>query len=111
MSNPIIIHVKTAFNYFEDMSANKMFSLARPLLKSSSPITLTMNIDYDFKGAEQAGTVDVPAGVGAKLSYFSDWISINGLGYCAALEISGAAADLTMDWYGWAITYQRGGIL
>ena len=61
-SQPINFVCKTAFNYFENLSSNKMYHMARPLLKATDAITMTMNVDYDFKGADQAGTVNVSAG-------------------------------------------------
>jgi hypothetical protein len=124
-SSAINFVCKTAFNYFDDLSNNKMYHMARPLLKASDAITMTMNIDYDFKGADQAGTVNVSAGsyslfdvalfdvatFSSDSLYFNDWISINGMGFCAAFELSGSAKNASMEWYSWAITYESGGVL
>lgn len=124
-STPIDFICKTAFNYFEDLSRNKMYHMARPLLKATDAITMTMNVDYDFKGADQAGTVNVSAGSASLFDvalfdvntfsgnslYFNDWISINGMGFCAAFELSGSAENAGFEWYNWALTYEPGGVL
>jgi hypothetical protein len=124
-SDTISFHAKTAYNYFQDFSSNKMFHMARPLIRSTDAMSMTMNVDYDFLNVSQYGDVNVSAGNSSLFDsalfdvslftsdtlYFNDWISINGMGFCASFELSGSATGKSFEWYNWAITYEPGGVL
>jgi hypothetical protein len=118
--------LKTAYNYFGNQSQNKMFHMARPLLKSTETTALTCNVDCDFAQTVNTGTINITAGSADALwdvatfdisswsgssIYFNDWISVNGMGYCAAFEFSGSTSTANIDFYNWAIAFEPGGII
>ena len=124
-STPFNFSVKTAYNYFGDGGRQKMFKMVRPLLRSSEGLSLTINVDYDFKQVTAKGGVTVSSGAGslfdvalwdvnyfsASSVYFQDWVSLNGIGFCASLQLSGQSNSNTLEWNNFAISYEPGGVI
>jgi hypothetical protein len=123
--DPIAASVKTSFQYFGGMDAHKSFKMVRPLFFSSGSISPLIGINTDFNDAPITGTVviadesisrwgsavwgvDVWASDGAN---FQNWLSVNGIGYSAALKMQISANNQFCQWHGWEIMFERGGLI
>lgn len=91
----------SAFNYLGDPTTNKHFKLIRPMFQTSTPPSYLarLNVDYDLSSLVGVPTVPGESSISAiwdadlwdncfwsgVSTVYSPWLSVNGLGFCAAL--------------------------
>ena len=81
------IKLRPAYNYFGDRSASKQFVEARPILKQSEGLTLTMDADVDYQDTTATNTVTDLANTAYKL--YAPRVGLQGIGRCASIRIDG----------------------
>lgn len=123
----------TAFNYFGSRGSLKQFTMVQPLIVSDGRVTPAIEVDVDFKVGAPIATVSEITNVGTNWGEgvwgefmwasstisVSDWISVSGIGQCAAVdmvltvavpEIS-AGQPITLQVNGFNLMFKPGGIL
>lgn len=81
------IKLRPAYNYFGDRSASKQFVEARPILKQSEGLTLTMDADVDYQDTTATNTVTDLTNTAYKL--YAPRVGLQGIGRCASIRIDG----------------------
>lgn len=114
-----------AFSYFRSKGREKLFGLARPILKINGTIqvALSFNVDFsqatpNFNYASVSTSTSAPWDTspwdatpwGGDTQVLKDWQTINGIGFAGSLSI-GAITSLPLGWQSTDYTYQLGGIL
>lgn len=121
---------QSAFNYFDDRGHNKRFAMIRPTIITDFSVTPGVGIFVDFN---KTGFISTPqtALVGPLWDSAiwddaiwpdegmteQDWMSISGIGHCAAVVIqvntidSGSADGIVLQLNSYDITFERGGII
>ena len=121
----IVAKVKTAFQYFGGIDANKSFKMVRPLLLSSGEMSPIIGINTDFTDSPITGSVVISTNYNSKWGTaiwgvskwasdnvtFQNWVSVNGIGYNAALKMEINANNQYCQWHGWEIMFERGGLV
>ena len=103
IGNYIDGEVLTAYNYFETPGQQKRWVFARPILQSGVVPSTGVSLDVDFSLLSEEPTIPLPDPVPSAplwgLAYwgvsfwptrderYRNWISVVGLGYCAALNM------------------------
>lgn len=121
-----IVSIATpAFSYFKSKGQEKLFGMARPILKINGTIqvALSFNVDFNqstpnFNYAAVSTSSSAPwdtspwdvTAWGGDIQIIKDWQTINGLGFAGSLSI-GAITTLNLGWQSTDYTYQFGGIL
>lgn len=114
-----------AFNYFGEMSTQKEWTLARPLVAIDNDTGFVFGINTDFDttpptgvptfSATTAASWDVSkwdTGVwGGDPAIQKQWQTVSGLGYCAAMHILAATNIGRIEWSATDYAYKRGGVL
>lgn len=117
--------VKTSFQFYGGNQQQKAYKMVKPLIYCVGTISPAINIDVDFGDVALVGTANLSGTNGAQWdvalwdvalwatesALFNQWISVNGIGYCAALKMSVQANEQTMEWHNWTITYEMGGLI
>lgn len=120
----IPIDIKTAFNYFEDRSSLKQFLMARPIVNGNSRFSFAFDIDVDFADTSTTQTVSVTSDAGAPWDtsdwdtaswgddtiLMTEWYSVAGLGYSAAVKLKGSFTDVDFKINSMNMIYQPGGL-
>lgn len=114
-----------AFSYFRSKGREKLFGMARPILKinGSIQVALSFNVDFNvntpnFNYATVSTTTSSPwdtspwdtTAWGGDSQVIKDWQTINGIGFSGSLSI-GAITMNSLGWQSTDYTYQMGGIL
>lgn len=81
------IKLRPAYNYFGDRSASKQFVEARPILKQSEGLSITMDSDVDYQDTTATNTVTDTTDTAYKL--YAPRIGLRGIGRCASIRIDG----------------------
>lgn len=81
------VKLRPAYNYFGDRSASKQFVEARPILKQSEGLTLTMDADVDYQDTTATNTVTDLTNTAYKL--YAPRVGLQGIGRCASIRIDG----------------------
>lgn len=121
-----IVSIATpAFSYFKSKGREKLFGLARPLLKINGTIqvALQFNVDFNLDTPNLSyATVSTSGGSpwdtspwdtspwGGDFQIIKDWQTINGIGFSGSLTI-GAVTNTVLSWQSTDYTYQMGGVL
>lgn len=121
-----IVSIATpAFSYFKSKGREKLFGLARPLLKINGTIqvALQFNVDFNLDTPNLAyATVSTSGGSpwdtspwdvspwGGDFQILKDWQTINGIGFSGSLTV-GTITNTSLSWQSTDYTYQTGGIL
>lgn len=121
-----IVSIATpAFSYFKSKGQEKLFGMARPILKidGSIQVGLNFNIDFNtpvpnFSYATLSTSSSAPWDLspwdvtpwGGDTVIIKDWQTINGVGFAGSLSV-GAITQNTLSWQSTDYTYQLGGIL
>lgn len=93
--------VKTAFDYFDQHSQSKRFTMVRPLIATDGAVNPAMEINVDFEDRVPTGTASFSAVTGAtwdvsawdvsdwaaSAAVNKQWFSAQGVGNCAALRM------------------------
>lgn len=77
--------LRMAYNYFGDRSTNKQFVEARPLIRMSEGLTLTMGVDVDYKDVAPTTTVTDTSDTAYKL--YTPRIGLQGIGRAGSIRI------------------------
>ncbi len=117
--------MKTAFSYFGSRGRQKRWTMARPVFFSEAGLTPAIGVNVDFEDGDPSGTTsyssvggtlwdtglwDVSAWSGAP-QVFKGWLSIAGIGYCAAFRMQTATRGLTTRLNSIDYMYEVGGQL
>lgn len=116
---------QTAFNYFKNLSQQKRWTMAQPILQSNGTpdIFLGLNVDFDTNDPTATltftptayGTWDTAVwdtGVwGGALSVLKNWQSIIGLGFCAATRMVCAAQGIEVRWVATNFVWEPGAVI
>jgi len=122
---PIVSYAQPAFSYFKSKGEQKLFGMARPILKLNGSIQIATNFDTDFNQtapnfnyATTSTSTSSPWDTspwdttpwGGDSQIIKDWTTINGVGFAGSLSI-GAQTTNSLGWQSTDYTYQVGGIL
>ena len=114
-----------AFSYFKSKGVEKLFGMARPILKinGSIQVALTFNTDFNQNVINfNYATVSSSGGSAwdvspwdtspwaSEMQIIKDWQTINGIGFAGSLSI-GALTSIGLGWQSTDYTFQMGGIL
>jgi hypothetical protein len=122
----ITVDGKPAFSYFESM-AEKRFLMARPVFRSSAPLTivpLTLNVDYGdlinpapyFNLGLSAPWNTSPWNLtpwGGQVPTFTikNWLGVSGIGYAASGRVSFQINNIAIQWQSIDYLFEEGGPL
>jgi F0F1-type ATP synthase membrane subunit c/vacuolar-type H+-ATPase subunit K len=115
---------KSAFNYFGSRR-QKQFTLARPIIASTTLPPLAVGLNLDFSDADPVGVVsgNLSAAAlwdsgtwdaalwGGDKTIFRNWQGVRGVGFCAATRLKFAGSGFEVSWISTDYVYQDGGIL
>lgn len=123
--NSFSASVQSAYNYFENRSKNKRFTMARlNTLTTSTNSGISISINTDFKEQDITNIVSPPQTAaatwdsalwdaaiwsGAFLNN-NDWQTLSGIGYCGSLSVKMLVTGGTL-WIASDIIYEDGGII
>jgi len=116
--------IMPAFSYFEALGQEKYFTFVRPLILSNQAVNLSyiLNLDYTVSKPK---TPSLSVGFGSPwgspwnttpwtqtMSRLNkNWLGLGGVGYAAALRISGLTKDITASLQSIDYVYEPGGTL
>ena len=116
---------KTSFQYVGGRNAQKSYKMVRPLIIAAGPMVPVVGVNVDFRDDALTGTASVlpgnnavwdtakwDAGLWAAESIlYANWLSVSGIGYCAAVKMIVQANNQFCRWQGFDIMYETGGLL
>lgn len=121
----ITVDCKPAFSYF-DSDQQKRFLMARPIFRTSAPISPTITLNVDFQDVQNASPLfsqglsapwntspwnTTPWGGVYPLFLKRDWIGINGVGYAASGRLSFQSKNIVVQWQSIDYMFEDGGPL
>lgn len=124
-STDIIGDAKTSFQYFGGRGLLKKFNMIRPIMSSDGDLPLAAALNVDFEdttptlvpstvestGTEwDAGTWDDFDWAGG-LNITKQWISVQGLGYSAAVKVRTQTGAQQIRWYSTDVLFEKGGFI
>lgn len=122
----IIARAQTAFSYFGQKGALKLWQMCRPVFLLNGSLQLTLSLNVDFNTQLATGTVGISVGNqaiwnvslwpkptlwGDPLLIYKNWFGVSGLGYAASLNVQVSALDVTMQWQSTDFIFQGGGLV
>ena len=121
----ISFEVKTAYNYFDDMTKKKHFKMGRMHVLSSGTPAFVFDVDVDFQDTPVTQTVQTLAGSGATWddatwdvdewqgegNASAEWRTLTGLGRSAAVVVKGDFKNLGFSISSFDIIYETGSYL
>lgn len=110
--NDIFFDGKTAFSYMDEPEALKQFIMARPLISSQGVITPVIDCNVDFEDVQPTAAPTFAGAAGSPWDTSPwdtspwgggdlinrNWISVDGLGYAAALRFKVATNGVGVKW-------------
>jgi hypothetical protein len=119
----IEVDLKTSFNYLDDRSSLKKFTMARVIAASNGTITFNFNVDVDMQDRLLTDTITITGDSGSEWDvadwdssdwdsgaiYSQDTYSCDGLGRCVALRLKGSYRDLEHSITAFHLIYENGG--
>lgn len=114
-----------AFSYFKSKGQEKLFGMARPILKINGTIQVALSFNVDFNTTTpnfNYATVSTSSSSpwdtspwdtspwGGDSQILKDWQTVNGIGFAGSLSIGAVTAN-NLGWQSTDFTYQRGGVL
>ncbi len=116
---------ETAFNYFNDRTQQKRWSMAQPIFQTNGipQISLGLNIDFDTNEPTSSlsfspityGVWDTSlwdSGVwGGSLSVLRNWQSVVGIGFCAATRLRCASQGIEVRWLATNFVWEKGAVI
>ena len=114
--------VLQAFNYFETRGVIKYFTRGRPTIYSNGQPAISIGVNVDFQTADTVGPLSFSptayglwdAGLWGQALWGSDtvvsnnFVGLQGIGYCAAVNFNSSSKNLTLEWASTDIVYQLG---
>lgn len=122
---PITSTATPAYSYFKSKGQEKLFGMARPILKINGTLQVALSFNVDFNTAPpnfNYATVSTSSSSpwdtspwdvtswGGDAQILKDWQTINGIGFAGSLSIGGVTSN-NLGWQSTDYTYQMGGIL
>lgn len=115
--------IRTAFNYFDNRSQNKRFTMGRPIVTASADMTFVFQVDTDFAETTITDTASITGSAGAEWDSATwdadawsdsnlrndDWYSLTGLGRAASIVVEADVQDLNANIAAFDIVYEAGG--
>ena len=103
--------IKTAFNYFGMRGQQKRFPMLRPLITSDNRISPLVTLNVDFQDSIPSGVPSTNTNSAIYWNQFnwdaaywppaettsSNWVSVSGIGYCAAVRLRAVASVSGID--------------
>lgn len=128
---PIFAMVKTAFAYPGGRGQQKKYHFCRPLIMVAGDMSPAVNINVNLGDEPIDGAADMdtgggdygvwdysewqPSGTPAKwapdINLFQEWLSVNGIGYSVALKMNIVIDRNKLEWQGWDLQFERGGLI
>lgn len=116
--------IKPAFNYFGKLGQQKYFTYVRPIIASTDTVNLSYILDLDYDDTKPAApSVSTGSGSpwdtspwditpwGGTPTINRDWLAVGGIGYAAALRISGSTNGMQASLQSIDYVYEGGGVL
>ncbi len=111
-----------AFNYFETRGVIKYFTRGRPTIYSNGQPAISIGVNVDFQTADIVGPLSFSptayglwdVGLWGTALWGSDtvvtnnFVGLQGIGYCAAVNFNSSSKNLTLEWASTDIVYQLG---
>jgi hypothetical protein len=111
-----------AFNYFETRGVIKYFTRGRPTIYSNGQPAISIGVNVDFQTADIVGPLSFSptayglwdVGLWDQALWGSDtvvsnnFVGLQGIGYCAAVNFNSSSKNLTLEWASTDIVYQLG---
>ena len=123
--NAIIGKVKPAFQYFGNATAQKRFTMMRPIFVSSGGISSAIKLNTDFQDSlptsvpAYSGVMGTQwdAGQWDTFQWAGDsqiskrWLTSGGIGYSATVNMQVTAKDISVSWLSIDYVFEQGGTL
>lgn len=115
-----------AFNYFKSPGINKRWSMMRPVLNVSDVPSVLSGLNVDFSLTAPTSPLSFTPSVYGKwdsslwdsgmwgsggLSVSKSWVTVSGIGTCAAPVLQSSINGVELHWMATDIVFERGGIL
>lgn len=118
----IVAEMVTGYEYVGGRGIQKRFTMARPVLQTTGPFTYAMDVEVDFETRTTLPTIssNLPAGAAwdsavwdssswsGGYSLQRNWVSVEGLGYAAAIHLKASSQTMTMNVMSFDVTYEKG---
>jgi hypothetical protein len=99
--------------------------MARPILSTNGNISPAVNLSVDFSTKTIPGSGTFSGAVGGVWGTATwgtsvwggvdvtkaKWLSVNGIGYCASLNMRTNSKAITCRWNAWDLMYEQGGMV
>lgn len=124
-TNNITSIATPAFSYFKSKGIEKLFGMARPILKINGTVQVALSFNIDFnQQSPNFGYATISTSTsspwdtspwdtspwGGDSQILKDWQTINGIGFAGSLSIGSITAN-NLSWQSTDYTFQTGGIL
>jgi hypothetical protein len=121
-STAITTRALQAFNYFETRGVIKYFTRGRPTIYTNGIPTIAVGVNVDFQTEDQVGALSFAsssAGLwnqglwnqatwGSATVVTNNFVGLQGIGYCAAINFNSSSKNITLEWASTDIVYQLG---
>jgi hypothetical protein len=122
----IIATAKQAFNYFGNRGQLKHWKFVRPNLTVTGNIALSLTLNVDFDPTLPTNAIPISSGNSAVWNvslwstptYWGDatkvtkpWVSLGGIGYCAAVTARFSGSGVSVQWASTDYMFEPGGLL
>jgi hypothetical protein len=111
-----------AFNYFETRGVIKYFTRGRPTIYSNGQPAISIGVNVDFQTADIVGPLSFSPTAyglwdvglwntalwGSDTVVSNNFVGLQGIGYCAAVNFNSSSKNLTLEWASTDIVYQLG---
>ena len=125
----IVGELRTAYEYIGGRGFQKRFTMARPVMQTTYPLTFSMNVETDFQTSEALPTIssnisgapttgalwgtavwgtDLWGGTNPVGAIQAQWASVSGLGYSASIHLKIATKTIGVNVMAFDLTYERG---
>jgi hypothetical protein len=114
----------TAWNYFEDRTRLKRFTMARPIFTSDGDLTVSLGLSVDFNevipaysasssttGPEWDDSIWDAVLWGGGAEGLVSWFSVANIGYAASLRVRLSTSTLSVTWNSTTYAMEPGGII
>lgn len=121
----LLTDLKPAFSYFDGLGIEKSFTMVRPILTSTDPVTPTYALNLDYEDVLPR-TPTVSNGTGSPwdtspwdtspwgstgMQINKNWFSVGGIGYAASLRMATLTNGVQVSLQSIDYVYELGGVL
>ena len=124
----IVGEMRTAYEYIGGRGLQKRFTMARPVMQTTYPLSFSMDTETDFQTSSTLPTVssnitggttgalwgtavwgtDIWGGSTGPGAIQANWVSVSGLGYSASIHMKIATQTIGVNIMAFDLTYERG---